>query len=226
VSGSPKILVADDSEDDRLLVKLAFTEAGMRAQLEFVEDGQEAVDYLKGEGRFADRTAHPLPNLLLLDLKMPRLNGFEVIKWAREQPGLRRLIILAHTSSYLQEDVDEAYDLGANSYLVKRAGLKEIGKLALELENYWFCVNQCPPWPPTAAGEPRTRRLVLRDFDTGLFFKNLGEWSANTEDAMEFKSIPMAMTFGTRLKQKNLEVCWTGGRIEGGVRIPDGPGLA
>src|SRR6266568_6542022 len=84
-----RILVAEDMQDDVVLLKHAFQKAGVGVALHFVTDGQEAVDYLNGAERYANRAEHPLPTLLLLDLNMPRLNGFDVLEWLRQQPGLR-----------------------------------------------------------------------------------------------------------------------------------------
>src|ERR1043165_7447002 len=90
----------------------------------------------------------PLPTMLLLDLKMPRVNGFEVIDWIRRQPGLRRLLVVVFTSSELPEDINHAYELGANSYLVKPTEFSELEKLARTLENYWLRLNYCADCAP------------------------------------------------------------------------------
>src|SRR6185436_18985237 len=94
-----KVLVAEDDPSDAFLLQRAFAASGVPAVLHFVRDGQEAIDYLGGEANYANREAHPLPDLLLLDLKMPRLNGFDVLAWLRQQPGLRRLPVTVLTSS-------------------------------------------------------------------------------------------------------------------------------
>src|SRR5205809_3546545 len=138
------ILVAEDLPDDVLILKHAFAKAGINAPLHFVTDGQEAVEYLKGEQMFADRSSYPLPALLLLDLNMPRLNGFDVLKWVRGQAGLCRLPIVVFTSSEQPRDVNRAYELGANSYLVKPPALAELQRIAHHLGNYWLRVNLCP----------------------------------------------------------------------------------
>src|SRR6266700_1252064 len=127
------ILVAEDLPDDVLILKHAFSKAGVSAPLHFVTDGQEVVEYLKGEQSFADRKTYPLPAMLLLDLNMPRLNGFDVIKWVRSQPGLCRLPIVVFTSSDQPRDVHRAYELGANSYLVKPQSLVRLQQIARHL---------------------------------------------------------------------------------------------
>jgi CheY-like chemotaxis protein len=138
------ILVAEDLPDDVLMLRHAFTKAGIDAPLHFVTDGQEAVEYLKGERAFADRSKHPLPALLLLDLSMPRLNGFDVLEWVRGQPGLCRLPVVIFTSSQQSKDVNRAYELGANSYLVKPHALSNLHEIAQHLGNYWLRINVSP----------------------------------------------------------------------------------
>ena len=113
------ILLAEDREDDILLIRRAFKEANIRNPLFIVRDGEETIQYLKGEGKFANRAEYPLPDLLLLDLRMPGLDGFDVLQWVRQQSGLSALRILVLTSSEEIYDVNRAYQLGANSFLVK-----------------------------------------------------------------------------------------------------------
>jgi CheY-like chemotaxis protein len=119
-----------------------------------VHDGRAALDYLTSQGAYADRAAHPLRQLLILDLKLPHLSGLEVLKWLRGQPGLRRLPVVVLTSSDEEGDVIKAYDLGANSYLVKPAGLAEWQRLSQLLHDYWLEANRRPP---LAAGRTPTR---------------------------------------------------------------------
>src|ERR1051325_1772689 len=105
----PTILVAEDSPEDVFLLQRAFQKAGIDAPLVFVKDGEEAINYLAGTNQFADRTTHPLPGLFLLDLKMPKLNGFDVLEWLQKQSGLRRLLVTVFTSSAAPKDVNRAY---------------------------------------------------------------------------------------------------------------------
>jgi CheY-like chemotaxis protein len=139
-----RVLVAEDDPGDVFLLQRAFNEAGVPASLHFVRDGQEAIDYLGGEASFSDRATYPLPDLMLLDLKMPRLNGFDVLQWLRQQPGLKRLLVTILTSSDQANDIDRAYDLGANSYLLKPHGSSELADLVQRVQRYWLDLNQRP----------------------------------------------------------------------------------
>ncbi len=142
--GQRRILVAEDQTNDAFILERAFKKTGAKATLHFVRDGQEAIDYLEGEELFSDRNAYPLPTLLLLDLKMPRLNGFDVLEWVRSQKSLRRLLVVVFSSSEEMSDINRAYDLGANSYMVKPGDFDELLKLAEELGRYWLLRNKCP----------------------------------------------------------------------------------
>ena len=138
------ILVAEDDTSDAFFLKRAFAEVGIPTKLQFVRDGQEVLEYLLGQGQFANRLAHPGPDLLLMDLKMPRLDGFEVLDWVRQQPLLKRLPIIIFSSSAQNEDINRAYDLGANSYLVKPHSNEDLHALMEKLKTYWIEANNRP----------------------------------------------------------------------------------
>ena len=106
------ILLADDSEDDIVLISHAFEQGGIANPLAVVRDGEEAIAYLKGEEQYGDRALYPLPALVLLDLKMPRTDGFEVLRWMRLQPNFIALPVIVLTNSSLMRDVTLAYQLG------------------------------------------------------------------------------------------------------------------
>jgi CheY-like chemotaxis protein len=142
---SVPILVADDDAHDTMLVELAVKRAELGLQLASVKDGEEAIDYLMGRARFADREAHPFPKMLLLDLKMPRLNGFDVLDFVRGQPALRRLPVVIFSSSDDPKDIQRAYDSGANSYLCKPHSNGDLSALLKALEDYWCKFNHFPP---------------------------------------------------------------------------------
>jgi CheY-like chemotaxis protein len=138
------ILLAEDDPNDVLLIQRAFQRTLVANPVQVVRDGEEALAYLKGEDPFSDRERHPLPVLLLMDLKMPRKTGLEVLEWVRQQPGLRRLPIIVLTSSNQSPDINRAYELGANSYLVKPAGFDSLLELVKNLDMYWLILNEKP----------------------------------------------------------------------------------
>ena len=144
------ILLAEDDSNDVLLIQRAFAKAGLKDVLKIVRDGEQAIDYLSGRGVYGDREKYPLPYLLLLDLKMPGTDGFEVLQWLRGELELRRLLVVVLTSSNLQADVDRAYELGANSYLVKPVEFEEMVNLIQRFEAYWTEINRTPTSPSTA----------------------------------------------------------------------------
>jgi CheY-like chemotaxis protein len=138
------ILLAEDDEDHVLLIRHAFAEADLRNPLFVVWNGEEAIAYLSGTGKYSNRDEYPLPDLLLLDLKMPRVDGFEVLKWVRQQPGLAPLRILVLTSSNELRDVNRAYQLGANSFLVKPLDFQDVIQLSKVIQKYWLNRSKTP----------------------------------------------------------------------------------
>ena len=140
----PVILLADDSEDDVLMFCRAFKDVGYQSALQVVRHGDEVVAYLSGAGKFSNRAEYPLPTLLLLDLKMPRRNGFEVLEWVRSQPGLRRMLVIVLTTSERIEDINRAYQLGANSFLSKPLDFGEFRLMLNSLHQYWTTFNRAP----------------------------------------------------------------------------------
>ena len=140
------ILVADDSAEDAYILKRAFERAGMEAPIQFVRDGQELIDYLSGTHEFSDRKSHPMPRVVLLDLKMPKMDGFDVLRWLQKQPELRRLVVTVLSSSDETKDVNLAYDLGANSYVVKPGSLTGYTNIVEKLRDYWLEVNRPPDY--------------------------------------------------------------------------------
>jgi CheY-like chemotaxis protein len=138
------ILVVDDSENDLIILRAAFEKAGYTGPLQTVRNGEEAVAYLKGENPYADREKFPLPVVVLLDLNMPKKNGFDVVTWVRAQPGLKRLALIILTASTRTEDVERALDLGATSFLVKPRSLDSLVVMMRCLFE-WIQINQFPP---------------------------------------------------------------------------------
>lgn len=138
------ILLVEDDPNDVLLIQRAFQRARILNPLQVVRNGDEAVAYLGGQEPYADRGRYPLPILMLLDLKLPRRSGLEVLEWLQQQPGLRRLPVVVLTSSSESIDVNRAYDLGANSYLVKPVRFEDLLQMVRSLHFYWLILNTPP----------------------------------------------------------------------------------
>jgi len=136
------VLVVEDDSTDVLMIRRAFKKAQLLNPLHFVDNGDAAVDYLAGRPPYDDRREHPLPALVLLDLKLPRRSGLEVLEWLRSQPGLRRLPVVVLTSSMESTDVRKAYDLGCNSYLVKPVSFEGLLDAVKALGVYWLTLNR------------------------------------------------------------------------------------
>ena len=132
-------LLVEDDRNDAFFVEREFKNAPHSILLKVVRDGEEAMQYIGGDCPFGDRQECPIPNVILLDLKMPRIGGFEFLKWIRRHaPARMRMIpVIIMSSSNLPEDVARAYDLGANSYLVKPVEWKKFRDLITELGIYW-----------------------------------------------------------------------------------------
>jgi CheY-like chemotaxis protein len=131
------ILLVEDSPDDVFFMQRAMKAAGVHTPLHVAEDGQAALDYLTGAGACADRQKHPLPSLVLLDLKLPRVMGLDVLKAIRARPELQTLPVVVLTSSGERSDLERAYRLGANSFMVKPSP-DDLPALAKCLAQYWF----------------------------------------------------------------------------------------
>ena len=143
-AGQPTILLFEDEPGDVLLIRRACRRADLASPLQVVGDGEAAVAYLAGQDAYADRQQYPLPALVLLDLKLPRKSGLEVLAWLRAQPALKRLPVVVLTSSRERGDVDHAYELGANSYLVKPVGFDTLLEMIQTLGLYWLVLNERP----------------------------------------------------------------------------------
>ena len=133
------ILLAEDDANDAWLVKRALFRGGVHNPIMVVRDGQEAIDYLEGIGPFADREQFPLPTLALLDIKMPKKNGLEVLEWVRHNGsgGLKLMPVIIMSSSSIQEDIDRAYQLGVNAYLVKPTAFDKLVETLITTTEFW-----------------------------------------------------------------------------------------
>jgi CheY-like chemotaxis protein len=139
------ILLVEDNPVDILLMQRAFrNETFANTSLQIVRDGDAAVFYLNGDGEYSDRDRYPLPAIILLDLKLPRRSGHEVLVWLRQQPELKRLPVVMLTSSSQTPDVKRAYDLGVNSYLVKPVGFASLLEMMQSFREYWLNYTELP----------------------------------------------------------------------------------
>lgn len=138
------ILHVEDDPNDVLLVERALRKSNAAALLRSVADGDKALAYLNGDEVFSKRDEFPFPNLVLLDLKMPRKTGLEVLAWIRQQTQLKRLPVVVFTSSKHDQDINRAYELGANSYLVKPVGFDALLETVKQIQVYWGSLNQGP----------------------------------------------------------------------------------
>ena len=141
------ILHVDDDPNDLLLLEHAWRTVNPGYLVKSAQDGEMAITYLSGQPPFSNRRENPVPTLVLLDLKMPRKSGFEVLSWIRNQPELKRMLVFIFTSSRHQEDVDMAYELGANAYLVKPVGFERLIEEVKILAN-WLNLNEKPTYKP------------------------------------------------------------------------------
>jgi len=132
------VLLAEDDENDIFLMRRAFLDAGVQIVVIDVPNGEEAIKYLSGRGPYTDRSSYPLPALLLLDLKMPLLNGFELLSWLQRQVNLRTLPAVVLSSSGLDFDIQRAFQLGARDYLVKPQTHDGLVKLVREINSRWL----------------------------------------------------------------------------------------
>jgi CheY-like chemotaxis protein len=132
------VLLVEDDLNDIFLVKRAFKVARIHHPLQVVTDGVEAIQYLSGEGKYADRGAYPLPRLIVMDIKMPRSTGFEVLEWVKgDGRPLRRIPIVIVSSSDNPADINRAYELGANAYMVKPMDYRAVEHLFQTINHYW-----------------------------------------------------------------------------------------
>ncbi len=141
------MLLVEDDTNDVFLIQRAFRKAHVVNPLQVVTDGEQAIAYLAGQPPYADRERHPLPALLLLDLKLPRKSGLEVLDWLRQQPVLKRLRVVVLTSSKQASDVNRAHELGANSYLVKPVEFDALLDMIKTVDLYWMILSEKPELP-------------------------------------------------------------------------------
>ncbi|NEQ31500.1 MAG: response regulator [Leptolyngbya sp. SIO4C5] len=138
------ILLVEDDSNDILFIQRAFRRVNATNSIQIVKDGDAAVDYLAGVGTYADRDRYPLPALILLDLKLPRRSGVEVLEWIKQQPALKRIPVVVLTSSRESPDINRSYDLGVSSYLVKPVSFDSLATMISVIDAYWLQLNEYP----------------------------------------------------------------------------------
>jgi CheY-like chemotaxis protein len=136
--------MADDDADDRLLAKDALAECGVAGQLQFVENGEELLDYLHRRGKFAEANTSPRPGLILLDLNMPKKDGREALREIKANPQLRKIPVVVLTTSQADTDIGQIYDLGANSFITKPVTFESLVKVMKVLGDYWCDIVELP----------------------------------------------------------------------------------
>ena len=147
--GSFIVLLVEDNLNDIFLVKRAFKKALLQNPLQVVTDGEEALHFLSGQGKYSDRQAYPLPQLIVMDISMPLKTGFEVLEWIKKQPhALRRIPVVIVSGSDQPSDINRAYELGANAYMVKPVDYREVERLFESITHYWGCECAKPESQP------------------------------------------------------------------------------
>jgi len=145
-NGKPAvILLAEDDPGDQELTRRALEQSRIRNELYIVEDGEEALDYLLRRGKYEDPDSSPKPDLMLLDLNMPKMDGKQLLEQMRADPNLRRIPVVALTTSKQENDIIRTYDLGANSYIVKPVDMDQFVNAIKVLKDYWFQIVVLPP---------------------------------------------------------------------------------
>ncbi len=138
------ILIAEDDEEDKMLIQEALEENRLANRLEFVSNGEELLEYLLHKGKFSDKKAFPLPGLILLDLNMPKKDGREALKEIKDHPELRRIPVVILTTSKAEEDVIRTYNLGVNSFINKPVSFDGLVEVTGTLGKYWFEIVELP----------------------------------------------------------------------------------
>ncbi len=147
------ILQVEDEEADAILLQEVFKRVGIANPVQVVTDGQMAKDYLEGAGMFANRKQYPLPCLILLDLKLPKVSGLEMLAWLRQQPVLKKLPVVVFSSSRHPGDINRAYELGALSYVQKPSDLDGATEFARLFKAWWLRLNQFPQGEASQASD-------------------------------------------------------------------------
>ena len=148
------ILQVEDDPNDVFLLRHAWRKKGVENAIQVASDGQQAIDYLQGLGKFADREKFPLPCLVLLDLKLPYVMGLDVLRWIRERPGTALAVVML-TASGEEADIAASYNLGANAFLTKPAEAYKLEEMVKAIKDFWLTLNTLPQ--ETTVTKPRQR---------------------------------------------------------------------
>ncbi len=143
-AGKFSILIADDDADDREMMKAAFEENHIAHNIKFVENGEELLRYLKRKGAYADAATHPLPQIILLDLNMPKKDGREALKEIKTDNYLKQIPVIVLTTSQEEKDVKRSYELGVNSFIIKPVTFRKLVEFTQTLWKYWFEFVELP----------------------------------------------------------------------------------
>lgn len=144
------ILLVEDEPSDATLITRAFEKAKVLNPVVHLKDGDEVLRYLAGKGKYTDRSKHPLPAVILLDLKLPGATGMQILQWMHVQGEIKRIPVVVLTADENPKTIDAAYDLGANSYLVKPGNAAEVARMVQTLQQYWIKLNEPPQLVMTA----------------------------------------------------------------------------
>lgn len=169
------ILLVEDNQDDIFLVRLGFKKAGFDHSIIVVTDGAQAINYLRGDGDYGDRTRFPVPQLMLLDLNLPAESGFRVLSWVRQRPQWKCLPIIVLTSSHYGKDIERCYDLGANSFLTKPSNLEEWMSAVKQTCQFWLGTTRLPqpgPFLDAPTGQQAGKTVAQRNASGSLGSRN------------------------------------------------------
>jgi CheY-like chemotaxis protein len=209
VQEEPLILLVEDRDDDVVILRRSFQHAGIANPMQVANDGEEAVAYLSGTGKYSQRKESPLPELVLLDLKLPKLDGFEVLRWIRTQPALSGLRVVVLSSSESIQDVNLAYALGANSFLVKPTDFKGFVELSGFINDYWFVLSRAPRASQNGAGpqsQSKRHEVLMRNKQSGRFYAGHTGWVREKTKALDFERIELAEAVATAERLEGVEI--------------------
>jgi CheY-like chemotaxis protein len=179
------VLYVEDEESDAYFMRQAFRNVAPSVDLRTVSDGQQAIDYLGGGSGYSDRKSHPLPLLVLLDIHLPLLSGFEVLSWIRQQPEFKNLSVVIFSSSSFLQDKERADSLAANGYMQKPGSAVQFREVAEQLKRRWLSRSGMDG--DRAGGQPMPRmRKLIQSRATKAFLAEGGKWTADWRHAQAF----------------------------------------